>query len=354
LLLRPVEQGWKPANKLIVSTNGALGLLPLGLLPTEAAKVDLEARPYFVGYRRVHWLARTHSISMVPSASALITLRQLPAGSAQREPLVGFGDPIFNKEQAEEARRDLGQSVQMAEATGSVNASEIRGLTIQRRAAPSTRGLDSAGIGSLPRLPDTALELKSIASALRADPSKALYLEADANEQNVKTIDLSRFRVVAFATHGLLPGDLNGLTQPALALSAPDVAKVEGDGLLTTEKILGLKLNAEWVVLSACNTAAGAVEGAEAVSGLGRAFFYAGSRALLVTNWSVHSESARELVSELFQRQHDDKNLSRSEALRQSMLRLIDNGGFAAGGQTLFTYAHPWFWAPYSIVGDGG
>jgi CHAT domain-containing protein/tetratricopeptide (TPR) repeat protein len=354
LLLRPVEQGWKPANKLIVSTNGALGLLPLGLLPTEAAKVDLAARPYFVGYRSVHWLARTHSISMVPSASALITLRQIPSGSEQREPLVGFGDPIFNEEQAEEAQKDRDQSVQVAAATGSVNASEIRGLTINRRAALSTRELDSAGIGSLPRLPDTALELRSIAAALGADPSKALYLETDANEQNVKTIDLSRFRIVAFSTHGLLPGDLDGLTQPALALSAPNVAKVEGDGLLTTEEILGLKLNADWVVLSACNTAAGAVEGAEAVSGLGRAFFYAGSRALLVTNWSVHSESARELVSEVFRRQHDDKNLSRSEALRQAMLRLIDDGGFVTGGRTLFTYAHPWFWAPYSIVGDGG
>jgi CHAT domain-containing protein len=354
LLLRPVEQGWKHANKLVVSTNGALGLLPLGLLPTEAAKVDLEARPYFVGYRKVRWLARTHSISMVPSASALITLRQLPSGSAQQEPLVGFGDPIFNEEQAEEARKEREQSVQVAAVTSSENASEIRGLTIQRRAAASTRGLDSAGIGSLPRLPDTALELKSIAAALGADSSKALYLEIDANEHNVKTIDLSGFRIVAFATHGLLPGDLDGLTQPALALSAPDVAKVDGDGLLTTEEILGLKLNADWVVLSACNTAAGVREGAEAVSGLGRAFFYAGSRALLVTNWSVHSESARELVSEVFRRQRDDKNLSRSEALRQAMLRLLDDGGFVAGGQTLFTYAHPWFWAPYSVVGDGG
>ena len=93
----------------------------------------------------------------------------------------------------------------------------------------------------------------------------------------MKSTDLSRFRIVAFATHGLVPGDLNGLTQPALALSAPNVADVDGDGLLTMEEILALKLDADWVVLSACNTGAGAGAGAEAVSGLGRAFFYAGS-----------------------------------------------------------------------------
>ena len=133
-----------------------------------------------------------------------------------------------------------------------------------------------------------------------------LHLGKDANERTVKGLDLSRYRIVVFATHGLVPGDLDGLTQPALALTAPEVAGIEGDGLLTVEKILGLKLNADWVVLSACNTGAGAGAGADAVSGLGRAFFYAGTRALLVTNWSVHSVSARELVTDVFRRQADN------------------------------------------------
>src|SRR5258708_19459946 len=110
----------------------------------------------------------------------------------------------------------------------------------------------------LPRLPDTADELRSIALALQADPSKVLNLGKDANEKAVKTMDLSGFKVLAFATHGLVPGELNGLTQPALALSAPAVAGVEGDGLLTMEEILTLKLDADWVVLSPCTTAAGA------------------------------------------------------------------------------------------------
>ena len=167
-------------------------------------------------------------------------------------------------------------------------------------------------------------------------------------------MDLSRFRIVAFATHGLLPGDLEGLTQPALALTAPAIAGVEGDGLLTLEKILPLRLDADWVVLSACNTAAGAGAGAEAASGLGRAFFYAGTRALLVTNWSVHSASARELISDLFRRQSAEPQLPRAEALRQAMMAMLDGPGFVdETGKTLFTYAHPLFWAPYSILGDG-
>jgi CHAT domain-containing protein len=164
-----------------------------------------------------------------------------------------------------------------------------------------TTEVDSAELALLPRLPDTADELGSIALALQADPTKALHLGRDANERTVKTSTLDRNRVVAFATHGLVPGDLNGLTQPALALTAPEIADVDGDGLLTMDEILGLKLDADWVVLSACNTAAGAAAGAEPASGRGRAFFYAGARALLVT-----------------------------------------------------TYGHPIFWAPYTLIGDNG
>jgi CHAT domain-containing protein len=168
-------------------------------------------------------------------------------------------------------------------------------------------------------------------------------------------MDLSRYKVIVFATHGLVPGELNGLTQPALALSAPDVAGSEGDGLLTMEEILALRLDADWVVLSACNTGSGAGAGAEAASGLGRAFFYAGTRALLVTNWSVHSQSARDLTTDLFRRQNADQALSRGEALRQAMIALMDGPGFAGpDGKTAFAYAHPLFWAPYSIIGDGG
>jgi len=358
LLLKPVESGWKPAKNLIVVTNGALGLLPLSLLPTAPSEIKEDEEPLFAGYRQVPWLARTHAVTSIPSAAALRTLRQLPPGKAGRGGLVAFGDPYFNKDQQSEAEgagktleAKLDTDVQTADAGSNVT----RGLPLKRRSSPKLEGVDSAEIGLLPRLPDTADELKSIALALQEDPSKVLFLGKEAKESAVKTMNLSGFKILAFATHGLVPGELNGLTQPALALSAPVVTGEDGDGLLTMEEILGLKLDADWVILSACNTGAGAGAGAEAASGLGRAFFYAGTRALLVTNWSVHSQSARQLVTDLFKRQAEDPKIGRSEALRQAMLSLMDGPGYLNGeGKTEFAYAHPLFWAPYTIIGDGG
>jgi len=348
-LLRDVEGSWKPAKNLIVVTNGALGLLPLSLLPTGSAEIKVDDEPLFASYRDVPWLVRTHAITMVPSASALQTLRKLPPGKASRQDLIAFGDPYFSKEQADEAAKGE-KTVQLADAS-----STTRGGALKRRSSPQLDGVDNADLAMLPRLPDTADELRSIALALQADPSKVLNLGKDANETMVKKTDLSGFKIVAFATHGLVPGELDGLTQPALALSAPSLSGSEGDGLLTMEEILSLKLDADWVVLSACNTGAAAGAGAEAASGLGRAFFYAGTRALLVTNWSVHSQSAKDLVTDLFKRQADDRKLTRGEALRQSMMALMDGKGYTdAAGKTEFAYAHPLFWAPYTIIGDGG
>jgi CHAT domain-containing protein len=343
-LLEPVKAQWGQAKSLVVVTNGAFGLLPLGVLTAAPYELSKDG-PIFAGYRGAPWLSRRHAVTLVPSASALRTLRRLPPGSPNRQRLIAFGDPWFNDKQAAEARAG---TIQLAAAEA-----QTRGLPLSRRAGPPEGG-DSAGIGDLPRLPDTAEELRSISLALEADPTKALHLGREANEDVVKNTDLSGFKIVAFATHGLVPGELDGLDQPALALSAPGVAGVDGDGLLTMQEILSLKLDADWVVLSACNTGAGAGAGAEAASGLGRAFFYAGTRAILVTNWSVHSQSARELVTDLFRRQAADGRLTRGEALRQASMALMDGKGYTDDeGETAFAYAHPLFWAPYSIIGDG-
>jgi CHAT domain-containing protein len=355
-LLKPVEPGWRSSKSLIVVTNGALGALPLGILPTAPAQVDVAAKPLFAGYRNVPWLARTHAVTVVPSASALITLRHLPPGTSSRDKLIGFGDPYFNAQEAADADAEQQVPMQVVSAeTSDADAVTTRGIPLKLRAAPHTEDVDMAELALLPRLPDTRLELHAVAKALDVDPAKSLYLGRDANEQNVETINLSHYQIIAFATHGLVPGDVDGLTQPALALTAPEVAGIKGDGLLTMEKILALKLDADWVVLSACNTAAGAGAGAEAASGLGSAFFYAGTHALLVTNWSVHSVSARELISDVFRRQRADSSISRSEALRQAMMALLDGpGAVDRSGHSIYSYAHPLFWAPYSLIGDGG
>jgi CHAT domain-containing protein len=120
-------------------------------------------------------------------------------------------------------------------------------------------------------------------------------------------------------------------------------------------EIMRLKLNSDWVVLSACNTGAAHGAGAEAVSGLGRAFFYAGTRAILVSMWPVETTSAKKLTTGLFRYQKENKTLSRARALRKSIIGLIDSPGIKdnATGKIIASYAHPIFWAPFTIVGDG-
>jgi CHAT domain-containing protein len=152
-----------------------------------------------------------------------------------------------------------------------------------------------------------------------------------------------------FATHGLVAGELPELSQPAWALSNPNLTNEKDDGLLTLAEILELKLRADWVVLSACNTASGDGQASEAVSGLGRAFFYAGAKALLVSHWPVETVSAKLLTTELFKRQSNDAKLTRSQALRDASLAVMQQ---SAGDS--YSYAHPMFWAPFVVVGDSG
>jgi CHAT domain-containing protein len=346
--LEPVLHVWQDAKKLIVVSHGTLGYLPFSLLPTGPTKLTAEDKILFRGYQKVPWLVRTHTIAALPSVASLVTLRSENVVHLNRNPFVGFGDPYFSEQQAATASLKKEQRVASVEKPDDYG---LRGIKIARL---KTEQLDSAELALLPRLPETADEVRSIALALNADETRDVFTGVHANEHQVKTLDLSGYKVIAFATHGLAPGDINGLLQPALALTAPKVAGIEGDGLLTMGEILGLRLNADWVVLSACNTGAGKEKGAEAFSGLGRAFFYAGASALLVSNWPVETTSAKALTTNLFERQAKNPDLTRAEALRESMQSLIDGDGYVdpETGKIVFSYAHPIFWAPFTIVGD--
>lgn len=355
-LLQPVEPGWKDAKSLLVVPHGSLGQLPFAVLVTAPTTLapDRDGQALFAGYKTVPFLAKRASITQLPSVASLGSLRALPAPRGGREAFVGFGDPWFSQSQAAGAARET--QVAQVQTRGARTLVQTRGVPLVRRSAPATQSVNSAELSQLPRLADTADEVRAIAIALNADLSRDVFTGREANERRVRTMDLSNRKVVMFATHGLVPGDLNGLTQPALALSAPSVADIDGDGLLTLDEVLALKLNADWVLLSACNTATGDGAGAEAVSGLGRAFFYAGTRALLVSNWPVETTSARILTTDLFRRQAQNSSLTRTEALRQAMVALLDGPGYTDPDSqaTVFSYAHPIFWAPFSVVGDGG
>jgi hypothetical protein len=349
-LLLPLGPEVLAATELVTVPHRALGMLPFHLLVTEPPPaVNADAGGRFSGYRRVAWLARRTAVSQVPSVSALALLRSIPAGSPDRAPFIGFGDPWFNERQMRQAMAQAGDNAsgwRRSAPTASVGQGQGGG----RRSAAGPM------LSDLERLPDTIQELQDVASSIGADPSRDVKLGRQATEAAVRGADLRNRRVVMFATHGLVPGDLEGLTQPALALTPPSIAGGgSGDGLLTADEILSLRLDADWVVLSACNTAAADADAAEAVSGLGRAFLYAGARSLLVTNWAVDSTAARLLTSELFRSQAADRALSRAEALRRAMVTLMDHDATnPSGGQAGYTYAHPMFWAPFSLIGDGG
>jgi CHAT domain-containing protein len=198
----------------------------------------------------------------------------------------------------------------------------------------------------LPPLPETRDEVLQLAKIMSANSDFDVILGAQATRVSVlkssASGQLARKQVVVFATHGLLAGDLPNLNQPALAMAATQ--NPTDSPLLTLEDVLSLKLNADWVVLSACNTAGADGRAGEALTGLARGFFYAGSRSLLVTHWAVETESAMMLTTKTFAAYKGDAVIRRAEALRQAMLETMKESRFS----------HPAYWAPYALVGEGG
>jgi CHAT domain-containing protein/tetratricopeptide (TPR) repeat protein len=335
-LLGPVEGLIKDKARLIVVPTGALTALPFHLLVTQKPAAgapqlgDQITTGTFAAYREAAWLLKRHAVTVLPSIGGLKALRVSPHQQAAK-PMIGFGDPVFDPN---EPAGDLAQRA----ASRGVNT---RGYTEFWQGV----GFDRAKLTQLPRLWDTAVELQRVAQSLGA-PASDIHLRADASEATVKRAPLADYRVVYFATHGLVAGDIAGLAEPSLALTIPTQPTADDNGLLTASEVAQLKLNADWVVLSACNTIAGDKPGAEALSGLARAFFYAGARALLVSHWSVDSAAATRLTTTTFNYLKADPTLGRAEALRRAMLAYLNDTANPRN-------AYPAFWAPFEVVGEG-
>lgn len=323
-LFAPLSDSLTGVRHIIITPDRALQSLPFELLITEKPEKRV-VKPQ--DYISLSWLADKYSITITPSPAAMVALRSKEAGAAGDLPFVGFGDPVL-----EGAHGD---------------AAAENGLRGARGFLFSATGLaDPTQVRKLAPLPDTADELDRIATLLGGG-AETLYLREAASEPNVRSAPLDRAQILAFATHGLLAGEFPGMAEPALVLTPPTEASVSDDGLLSAGEIATLTLDAELVILSACNTAGPNGEpGAEGLSGLARAFFHAGARSLLVSHWPVESRSASLLTTGMIEVMAQDRTLSVADALRISAKRLRANKEHP-------NYAHPAFWAPFSVVGGG-
>jgi CHAT domain-containing protein len=333
-LIGPVEEVTKDAGHLLVVPSGPLTALPFHLPVTEKPATAIPQLKDIGSYRDAAWMIKRQGLSVLPALASLKALRQVARRDRGARPLVGFADPVFDPAERAKALAERRAAPTDVAVTGSYS-DFWQGA-----------GIDRVKLARyLPSLLDTADELKAVAAKLGAAAGD-VHLGSDASETTVKQTALADYWVVHFATHGLVAGDVAGLGEPSLALTQPKQPTELDDGPLTASEVAQLKLNADWVVLSACNTAAADKPGAEALSGLARAFFYAGARALLVSHWSVDSEAATRLTTSTFAVMMADPKLGRAAALRNAMLAYMNDKSSPLN-------AYPAFWGPFSIIGEG-
>jgi CHAT domain-containing protein len=303
---------------LLIVPAGALTTLPFQVLVTTAPPSNDPAS--------AAWLIRDHAITVLPSVASLAALRRTAKPSTAAKPMIGFGNPLLDGDQnnpqggayykqlADMARSQIGCAAAPEQRTALLRAPS-------RSFAPVSQTAGIADLAELKRqtpLPETADELCAVARSLDADTGE-IRIGKYATETEIKRVstsgDLARYRILHFATHGVLAGQLSGTREPGLILTPPATATADDDGYLSGSEIAALKLDAEWVILSACNTAGGAGQGeaAEALSGLARVFFYAGARALLVSHWAVDSAATVKLITTAIGALAKDKSLGRAE-----------------------------------------
>lgn len=354
-LIASVADSLKGKRHVFIAAGGPLSSLPFGMLVTEKPE-GADGDP--ANLRSTKWFADAHALIQIPSVQSLKFLRDklatAPAGGASnRQPFMGFGDPVL---EGQAQQRGSGGRGAFVKGKGrDPRRARPQGLAAtQAFLADSTRSgggiANVAALKSMARLPGTAKELAAMRAALGADPASVMT-GAQATEANVRQAKLSNARILALATHGLMAGEIEGAAEPGLVFTPPATPSQADDGLLTASEVAGLKLDADWVILSACNTAAGdGSEGAPGLSGLARAFFYAGARNLLASHWPVRDDVAAKMTVRTIEIARDNPALSRAEAFAQAMREIRNDASQDSDSDTL---AHPNAWAPFTLIGDG-
>lgn len=315
-LFGEIEPQMAGLSHLIIAPAGPLASLPFAVLVTQPAKINR--------YREAAWLIQRTAISQPPSLQAFFTLRTVGRSTKPPEKFLAVGNPSLTGRTQKSANPNLSPLA-----------------TSCRQDGPAPAEL----IASLLPLPETEAEINTISRALGITERKHLLLGSNATEENLRKQAIDQYQILYFATHGLLPGELKCQTEPGLVLTPPAKSKDRhNDGLLEASEIAALRVNADLVVLSACNTAAaGGRFGGDALSGLAESFFFAGARNLLVSHWQVPSAATAQLMSLLFERAGPGLGAGVSASLRGAQQRLIESD----------KTAHPFFWGAFVLVGDG-
>lgn len=307
-VLGPVAPALGGAKRLVVVADGVLLSVPFGLLLDGTGD---PAQP-----AAAPWLARRFAVAHITSPQTLVSLRAGANAGASGAPLpyAGLGDPV-----------------------PPTRAQVLRSFPADRCAT------DAETVLGLHRLPETRVEVQA-AQRLAGGGADSVRLGPAFTAAALPAMGLDRYRILHFATHGLLPGGVSCIAEPALMLSTPPGAPDAAGSFLRASAVLDLTVKAELVILSACNTGSGAGRedsGGEALSGLARAFFYAGARGLLVTHWAVDDTATRMLIADTLR--HQAAGSGTAEALQAAQLAMIDSGRFS----------HPDYWAGFALIGDG-
>lgn len=328
--------------------SGALTTLPFQVLVTKA--------PDSTSLASAQWLIREHAITVLPSVASLAALRRTGKPSTAPKPMIGFANPLLDGDQLDAKEAQRARDRKGCATSPNQRTAALRAVSRSASLVPQPAGLaDLAHLRVQPPLPETTDEVCEVARSMGADIAD-MRIGARATETEVKRLseegELAKYRILHFATHGLLAGQLSGTREPGLILTPPVTATPTDDGYLSGSEIASLKLDADWVILSACNTAGGAGEGeaAEALSGLARVFFYAGARALLVSHWEVDSDAAVKLVTGAIGAIANDTSLGRAEALRRAMVAVMADTTRPANWVPAW---HPSVWSPFVVVGEG-
>lgn len=333
-LIAPMAALVAGRRQIYVAAGGSLAALPFSILvaaPPAGADDDPEA------LRATRWFGDEAALVHIPSIQALALLRQAPRSGGERTSFFGVGNPVLR---------------------GDVPASPIdltvpRGTDIFFQPGQTRDGGVTANIARLNQLsplPGTADELEAVRATLGA-PASSLLMAERATEPNVRSADLSRTSILLFSTHGLTvaEGAYVGAGESGLVLTPPDQPRDGDDGFLAASEVTTLRLDADWVILSACNTATGDGVNSAGLGALARSFFYAGAHNLLASHWLVSDGVAPVMVNRTLALER--AGTPRAEAFRQAMHEIRMDASADTADASL---AHPYYWAPFVLVGDGG